>query len=215
MAIPYYCTIRGTIQTATLQEIFQHGVAVDATATASGVCDIIESTFRAAFGTSQSKLSGMVSTGITYTEVTAAQINDPFGLADPVLQAATHKVFAPVLTGLGSGNMLPAQSTVAVSLTGGTRPNGAPYRGRFYLPPGPVSLVGADGKLSSTARTQTNSWAGEWLNAMRAAGASPCVWSRKDGVLSPVTQSRVGDRVDTMRTRRNKGVESYLAQTIS
>jgi hypothetical protein len=211
----FYCTVRGTIATAQLGEIFQHSIAVVSSLSQSAVADALELTFRNAFGTASTKLMGLTSNQCTYNEVTAAQITRLDGTPPDALMAATHKAFSPVLNG-GSGTfMLPAQSTVAVSLTAGTRPNGSPYKGRFYLPPSTITYIDQQGKISSTARTQYTNWAGEWLNAMRAAGIDPSVWSRAQSVLSPVGSVRIGDRVDTQRSRRNKGVETYSTSVIT
>lgn len=211
----YFCTMRGTIQTATIGEIFQHSLAVTSAQTQSEVCDTLESAFRTNFGTSTTLLAGSLGAGTVYTEVTAALINDLTGTTKPVLQAATHKAFSPTLPGLLAGSMLPAQNAVAVSLTGGLRPNGTPYRGRFYLPPGVVGNVGTDGLLLSTIRTRINTWAAQYLNALKGAGVVPCVWSRSLGALTPVTSVRTGDRIDTIRSRRNKGVEAYISAVIT
>jgi hypothetical protein len=211
----FYCTLRGTIQSATLAEIFQHSIAVTSSLTQSGVADVIESTFRNAFGTASTKLMGQLSNGVTYTEVTAAQIIRLDGTPPDALMAATHKAFSPVLTGGNTGAMLPSQSALAISLTAGVRPNGVPYKGRFYLPPLSSSVLQTTGLLGTTARSTLTSWAAEWLNALRAAGADPAVWSRSQSTLSSVGQVRVGDRVDTIRTRRNKGVESYASAVIT
>lgn len=211
----YYCTVRGTIQTASLQEIFQHSIVVDSPTDQATTAAGVESTFRAAFGGVGTKLAGAISNGVVYTEVTAAKINDLFGVTKPVLQAASHVIMSPTLTGAATGNMLPAQNTVTVSLTAGLKPNGANYKGRFYLPTPPISAVAADGKLVASLRTQLTNWAKEWLDALKFVGCVPQVWSRHNGVISPVVTVRVGDRVDTIRSRRNKGVEAYATQTLA
>jgi hypothetical protein len=211
----FYCTVRGTIATGSLGEIFQHSIAVSSPTTQADVANAIASTFLAAFGTSGTKLQGCVSSQVTYTEATAALINDLSGATKPVLQAATHSVFAPVLTGTASGNMLPAQSSMAISTTGGVKPNGANFKGRFYLPPMGASQVGTNGLVTPAVKTALTAWAAEWLGGLKFVGAIPCIWSRHHAILSPIASIRVGDRVDTMRSRRNKGSEVYSSATVT
>lgn len=211
----YYCTVRGTIATATIQEIFQHSICVSSPTNQTDTANAIASTFLAAWGTGSTKLSQFVNSQVTYTECTAAQINHLIPTGDNDLQAATHAPFAPILTGGGSGPMLPAQNAVAISLTGGARPNGSSYKGRFYLPPFSTTAVTTGGLMSAGVRNPVNAWAAEWLANLKFVGAVPCIWSRKAGVLSPVASVRTGDRVDTIRSRRNKGVETYISAVIT
>jgi hypothetical protein len=207
--------MRGTIATSTIGEIFQHSIAINSSETQGAVATLLGTTFGSNFGTASTLLAGTLGPLVTYTEVTAATINDLHGVTKPVLQAATHNVFGTPLVGALAGSQMPAQNSVAVSLTAGAKPNGAPYKGRFYLPPTIAANVQADGLLLGTTRTRLTTWAGQFLNALKGAGLTPCVWSRQDGVLSPVVQTRVGDRVDTIRSRRNKGVEAYLTTAIT
>jgi hypothetical protein len=179
------------------------------------VTDALESTFRTTFGTSSTLLNAATSSSVQFTEVTAAKINNLDGNGDNVLQAATHKLFSPVLVGSNAGALLPAQNSVAVSLTAGTKPNGTPYKGRFYLPPCTSTALAAGGLLQTTTRSSYNQWASGWLNALKAAGVTPGVWSRKFATVTPVGIVRVGDRVDTIRSRRNKGTENYVQSVVT
>jgi hypothetical protein len=211
----FYCTVRGTISPGTWAEIFQHSIAVTSTLSQSAVADAVELSFRNAFGTTSTKLASIISNSVTYTEVTAAQIIRLDGTPPDALMAATHKPFSPQLVGGNSGGLLPPQNSVAISLVGGVKPNGAPYKGRFYLPPITPAAVTSAGLLVSANKATLTSWAAEWLNALRAAGCDPAVWSRSNSTLSSVGQIRVGDKVDTIRSRRNKGVETYSAAVIT
>jgi len=204
----YLCTVRGTLATATLKEIFVFtipGVATaDAPMTATAVMNAFKTTWAGA-----STIQPQQHTTTVYTEVTAAEI---LNLSTGTLKAASHAPFSPVLAGSGS-NATPSQLAVCISTAGGSKPNGIPYRGRFYLPPpAQIGLANATGLLQSQ-----NVWADfakAFFLAMIANSYLPAVWSRKDASMNIITQLRVGDRVDTIRTRRNELAETYVTRTI-
>ncbi len=204
----YLSTVRGTIATATLKEIFVFTVAGVATADAPTSATAVMNAFKTAW-TGASTIANQTHSGCVFTEVTTAEI---INLSTGTLKAASHVPFSPTLTGSSSA-ALPSQCAVCVSTAGGSKPNGIPYRGRFYLPsPAQASLNTANGLLSDKS-----SWANfskAFILACIANSYVPAVWSRKDANMNLITQVRVGDRVDTIRTRRNELAEVYTTLTI-
>lgn len=108
-----------------------------------------------------------------------------------------------------AGVELPPQCALAISLNTDTR--GAGGRGRFYLPAPNVGTI-VQGRIADVVRQERSTQAAAFLGALNAIGtfANVIVASSK-GVNSPVTSVRVGDVVDTIRTRRNAIQEAYTA----
>jgi hypothetical protein len=204
----YLTTVRGTIAQATLKEIFVFTIAGVATSDANTVATAVKNAFGTAWAASPT-IANQTSSQVVYTEVTAAEI---LNMSTGALKAASHVPFAPTLTGSGT-SLLPSQCSIAISTAGGAKPNGTPYRGRFYIP-GPQQSV-----LTSTTGLMANpttylTWAKNFLVACIANSFVPAVWSRKDGNMNIITAIRVGDRVDTIRSRRNELPETYVTATI-
>lgn len=121
--------------------------------------------------------------------------------------------------GVPVGNL--PQAALAVSW-GTDRSRGAGARGRIYIPMPAVSVevnVGAirDG---SPANIATN-WANllekfnDWQGAPDPTEMIACVVSNVgSGVKEPIRTVRVGDVVDTMRSRRNALQEVYVEATV-
>lgn len=149
-----------------------------------------------------------VSGGATWTHVTAAEI---LSLTAGTLSAAGRANLTAGMAGTGA-RQPPSQVALAVSLRGGTYPNGTPIRGRFYLP---LPLVDAtNGLLASAAQAWALNGTIRLFNEMNDVYTFvPCVWSRKAGSLSPVEEVRVGIVCDTIRSRRNNTAESYSTAT--
>lgn len=204
----YLTSVRGTLATGTLKEIFTFTIPGVSTADAATTATAVKNAFATAWAGSPT-ISGLLWNQVVFTEVTAAEI---LNMTTGTLKAASHVSFAPNLTG-ASANALPSQCAVAVSTAGGSKPNGIPYRGRFYLPtPGQGSITNTTGLLTTTATW--SGWAKAFFLAMIANSFVPAVWSRSAGTMNIVTQVRVGDRVDTIRSRRNELPETYSVQTI-
>lgn len=185
-------------------EIFLHSLAVD-----SGVIgqDVAAAQANAAFRTAweaQAALTGNFGDAVEYQEVTAAEILD---LSAGTLTAASHAVFATDPPS-GTGPTGAYQSTAAISLQAGVRPNGTPLRGRFYLPT--ISTTAqTDGRLGSSAIAALEAWVADWFTELTNVSLQPSVWSRSLGVVQPVTNVRLGDVIDTIRSRRNGLTENY------
>lgn len=143
-----------------------------------------------------------LASNVQYTQVVANQITD---LSTGDLNAG----FISPATISGGGAALPPQCSVAFSLTAGSRPNGAPIRGRFYLPTPSQNAIAADGTLENVARTFYADWASSYLDGLIGVGMTPCVWSRVLALMSPVVSARIGDVVDTIRSRREQLPENH------
>jgi hypothetical protein len=166
------------------------------------------------WGTAATGLGTFFPPDVTYEEVTCAPVLDPMV---PDLGAAFHAPFSPSLAGRATDpTLLPSQNAVAVSLTAGVRPNGTPFRGRFYLPPPNGSAIQADGTLPSATVTNLSLMFKDHLDRLMALGHWPSIWSRTvEDLVQPVTQVRVGDRIDTIRSRRNRHPENYAVQALT
>jgi hypothetical protein len=121
--------------------------------------------------------------------------------------------FSPVLNSAGT-NMLPSQNAICVSTIGGPRPNGTPYKGRFYLPTPAQGAVDSPTGYLLSPDTRWRDPIKVYFDACISAGAIPAIWSRANGTLSPIVSFKVGDRVDTIRRRRNSKAEVYSASPV-
>lgn len=158
----------------------------------------------------------LVPAGQKYTEVSAAQV---LNLSTGTLTAAFHEPMTADLIGdATTGVALPLQCAVAVTLVAGTRPNGTPLRGRFYLPApqGTVAAYSSAGQLTTTAQTACLDFVEALLNELTSTVAfrAPQVWSRSLATTQTIEEIRVGRIVDTIRSRRNALDESYASRTL-
>lgn len=142
-----------------------------------------------------------------------------------VINLSTGTLFAGLnqsINNVGGNSTASAQAApqlaLAVSLVGGPRANGTPYRGRFYLPfPAWGASTTTEGILATTAQTTILSFATTLINEINDApsGRNVVVWSRKDGITSDVVKVRLGRAVDTIRSRRRDLPEAYAESTVS
>jgi hypothetical protein len=204
----YITTLRGTIATGVLGEIFSHSLAIRSSATMTTLAEDLKNSWNNTWQAGGSNLSLYFPPEVEYTEATAATIID---WTLPKVSAAFHASFPVGTTGANINGMLPAQNAVAVSLVAGVRDNGVPLRGRFYLPTlGQDTVEATSGVLLTSVQTAIAGGIRSFFNALTSQGHTPCVWSRTTGAFQPVTLMRVGNRVDTIRSRRNAGVEAYV-----
>jgi hypothetical protein len=201
----YLCTLRGTLYQPTLNEIFVHTIAISSTASSPAVMATqVHDTWQTAWA-GATGLKRTMCSGIKYTEATAANILD---LSTGALGAAAHVPFAPVLAGQGV-KASPSHLAMCISLLGGPKPNGTPYRGRFYLPPPDASYINVTDGRCDVAYHYADG-VKDFFDLLVAGGHVPSVWSRSASLLTPVGQIKCGDRFDTIRRRRNKGGETYV-----
>lgn len=207
----YLTTLRGTIHASALGEIFSHSLAVTSNDEPSAVAQGIRDAWHGVYKVGASKLDPHFHTGVIYTEATAAEI---LNLTNGDLAAAAHSLFSPPDAGIGTNLSLPSQTAIAVSIRGGTHANGTPVKGRFYLPPPTNSVMTAEGLLDPSIATLIRTQMKLYFSLLTAAGIIPCTWSRKDGALRGITELRVGNKLDTVRRRRNALPETYSVTTI-
>lgn len=208
----YACTLRGTINTATLGEIFSHSLGIESSGSSQTVAEAVRAGWTTLWGTAATGIGTMFMPGVTYTEATAAAVLDPMV---PNLGAAHHAAFTPPLAGRATGKSLPSQVAVAVSLTAGNRPDGRPFKGRFYLPSPSESAIDADGMLPLATTANLASGFKTFFETLNTAGHYVSVWSRTTAdLVNVVNLVRVGNKVDTIRTRRNAQPEVYASQAV-
>lgn len=148
---------------------------------------------------------------VAYTEVVVAEI---LNLSLGTVTAAYHEPFTPPLIGTNLGLMLPSQNSIAISFTAGLRPNGTPLKGRSYMPPPSVQQLGPGGLLLSATRDRLAEAWDTFLTDLKTQSHLPSVWSRSIPTTQTIDSVRVGNKVDTIRTRRNKLPEAYMVQAI-
>lgn len=203
----FTCSLRGTIGTGTVDEIFVHTFGIESNGQQSAIAQAIHDSWLGRWTTSVVGLNNHFPAEVAYTDATAAQILNP---EIPDVAAASHSLFQPPITGIAPGDAMPSQNAIAVSFTAGLRPNGMPFRGRMYLPTPVNTITSAQGLIDPAVTGMIRDSIHGFLSDLVALGHTPVVWSRVlEDLVNPITQIRVGDRVDTIRSRRNKHPETY------
>lgn len=190
--------------------MFVHTFAIISTSPPDTVANSLAAHWQTCLNTGANSfpLKSLFPAQVVYNEVTVAAIINPEP-PDPRLAAATHVTFTPV-AGTGTGGMLPSQCAIAVSMVAGTRPNGVPAKGRFYLPgPSFGNVSSTDGTLAAATRDKIRDTIANWWGLMNASGHRPALWSRTYGTVVGWDKIRVGSTVDTQRRRRNELPEAY------
>jgi hypothetical protein len=209
----YHCTFRGRVGLNEASDIFSHSLGIESSANNATVGASLRDAWKALWQAGSNGLDQHYNDRTIYEEVTVAQVIDPMV---PDLGAAHHTPFAPELPGLGLAETLPQQSAIAVSLIAGLRPNGTPFRGRFYLPAPQATVLVADGLLDPAVQQNILDLVMVFISTLRSAGHIPSVWSRTvEDLVAPVSQVKVGSKIDTIRSRRNDRPEVYKAQTVA
>lgn len=199
--VNYLCTLRGSIGTG---EEFSHSIAATSDLGPADTALAVRDAWVAADTAGGTNWGLALSSQVTYTSATAAVITD---LSTGALDPAAVALFEPPAPS-GSGVSGPFQTAVAVSLTGGLRPNGSPIRGRFYLPLVGIAAVN-NGRLPSSVVDAVVLASDTFLTNLSTGTVAPAVWSRSLASLTAVTSARVGDVPDTIRSRRNALAEAY------
>lgn len=208
----YACSLRGTISTSAIGEIFSHSLGIESASSAAAVAQALHDHWATIWGTAATGLGTIFTPKVTYTEATAAAVLDPMV---PELGAAAHSAFSPPLAGRATGDSLPSQTAIAISLTAGNRPDGRPFKGRFYLPTPHESFLDADGLIPSVTTANLASMFKQFFELMNTSGHYVSVWSRTtEDLVNPVNLVRVGNRVDTIRSRRNRFPEVYASEAV-
>lgn len=208
----YHTTLRGTIGSGAAADIFSHSLGIESVSDAQTVGNAIRDSWVTAWSGGGAGIDQHYNASTKYVEVTVAAVLDPMV---PDLAAATHVPFTTPLPGLGIQETLPQQDAIAVSLTAGLRPNGTPFRGRFYLPAPQTLVVAGDGLLDPAVQQAILTSVSGHLTRLKALGHVPSVWSRTvEDLVNPVNLVRVGNKIDTIRRRRNALPETYLEAII-
>lgn len=199
----YLISHRGEIGSG--DEIFIHTMSATSPLSQSAVAALVASNWYDALTESGLGIQPYLADTVTYTDVTVAEI---LSLSTGALAAATTQALAAPVA--GSGSPLPAQVALGVSFTAGTRPNGTPLRGRCYLPPLEASAVSVGGRIDAGIVTDVAECFATYFERLDALGVTVGVWSRTLAVVQPVTEVRVGNVWDTIRSRRNAIPETYV-----
>jgi hypothetical protein len=149
-------------------------------------------------------------TVVSFAAVRASNIN----AAGHVTATYTSTENLPAFP-VGTSNQVPPECAVVCSLVTATA--GASHRGRMYLPPVDVAQLDQDGQLQSGSAANIADAMKRFLDAVNdgLSLGNVAVFSRTLGVLTDVTQIRVGRTMDAQRRRRNKIPESYTNRTLA
>lgn len=110
------------------------------------------------------------------------------------------------LDGVSASNTLPSDCSAVVSLRTATPTRSG--RGRFYLPPGVVTDVAADGRIVADFIADLSaSLAAAWTG-YNSASDRPVIYSRTQRLTRSITSFDIGDLWDTQRGREGNLVEA-------
>jgi len=203
----YLTTMRGTLAGGSLTEIFSHSLTIVSPSEPSQLAADIVEAWSEWFDDPLGAMANLFPSTVTYNEATVAAILD---LTEGTVMAATHGAMPLGMVGTNASGPIPSQNSVAISLHAGYRANGAPLKGRFYLPGvAKDQLEPASAFLLPATAGALASGVFGYFGALIARGHTPSVWSRTEAKINPVTMIRVGGKVDTIRRRRNRGAETY------
>lgn len=208
----YLVTLKGKLVPTGQAEDFIHTCTVVSSASPTVLAQAVHDVWDQAWAGPAGTIGNAFSAQVTYVDVGVAEILD---FLDGALSAATHIGFTPPLAGTNLTSMLPTQLAVAVSLRAGVRANGTPLKGRTYLPtPALDTIDTVNGHLKAQYQTVIADGYAGFVQGMLQLGHGVSVWSRKEARINQVTEVRVGNQVDTIRSRRNVIDETYVAVPI-
>jgi hypothetical protein len=115
---------------------------------------------------------------------------------------------------LAGQNALQLPLTAAVALSLYSEIPGRRYRGRLFWPALGLSLDSTTGRIPQSLTTALATAARTMLVSLESAldpgwDAVPAIWSKTNGSGVEVSQVRVGDVPDSMRTRKDALTENY------
>lgn len=208
----YYTTLRGTCGQGSGVDEFSHSLGIVSNGSEIQVTDAVHTSWIEFWQGGGGGIDASYEASTVYVETTAARVIDQ---TVPDLGAANHRPFTPGLPGLSTAPPLPQQTSVVVSLLAGQRPNGTPFRGRFYMPAPSTITLSVEGTMDTTFQSALAVRIREHFQRLIAAGHVPSLWSRTvAGLVNPINEVRVGNKFDTMRSRRNDIPEVYVSQPI-
>jgi len=188
---------RGTLHGA---ESWAYGCAVTGSGTLAQAATAASDAAAAMFAVTD--FDDQFDDGIAWVDILVNQIPD--GGAGPVIDSQVE-VFADA--GTTTSGSTPNQCAICVSKVTGFA--GSRNRGRMYMPPPAKAATLDNGRLSSAARTALAAGLTAWKNSLIGDGFTPVLVSRSDNANIVITTLRIGDVVDTQRSRRNSLAEAY------
>jgi len=144
--------------------------------------------------------------GVVWVDVLVNQIPDGGGtVIDSVVVTSSDN-------GSDTGGSLPNQCAVVVSKLTGLA--GSRNRGRMFLPPLSNTELTAAGRIGSAALTALAAGITAWKNSLIGDGFTPVLVSPSQNANIVINAFRIGDVVDTMRSRRNSLAETYTTISV-
>lgn len=121
--------------------------------------------------------------------------------------------FTTPIAGTNAGGQLPPQCAIAISLRAPVI--GRRGRGRFYLPALATAYADNDAILSTSRATNLRTYAKALVDNLQNVPGTPvtipivAIMSAASATAVRPTQVRTGNRIDTIRSRREQVAESY------
>lgn len=186
-------------------DIFNFGLHVDSTATlqatatawAAAITDAWEGT-----GTPAGTI------GQYYTDQMTVQTASAVSLVTTTGRQIERVDVPLALVGTATAEQMPPQVALTVSLR--TILATKRGRGRFYLPSPAVSTLASGRVLPAFQTAVLNGWT-RALTGLKAAGATPIIWSLALPTPPVINRIEVGDVFDTQRRRRDQLTEARAA----
>lgn len=197
----YRLNYQGTLHSA---EEFQYGIAVTGSGTLSDAGTAAAAAFAAQMAVAD--FDDVFDDGVVWNAVLVQQIPDGGGtVIDAELVPLTD-------AGANTAGSTPNQCAIVVSCLTGL--SGSRNRGRMFLPPPAVGALTASGRLDAADRAALAAGLTAFKNELIGDGFTPVLVSPSQSANRTLTAFRVGDVVDTMRSRRNGLAEVYSTVTI-
>lgn len=188
-------------------ETFQHGHQVSSAGSAVDVAEDAAAQWLAILAVTN--FSRNWRTDVTWSQVNVSELGAT--PADPVVTSAQVAIGD---SGTAAGSGLPLQCAPCGSLRSTTA--GSRGRGRMFLPPPAVAVIGNNGRLTSTATGDMADGLQDYLTAMETATHTVGIVSSVGGIYQfyNISTVRVGDVIDTQRRRRNGVAEVYAIRDV-
>lgn len=196
--MPTYDLIyRGALQGA---EAWAYSCAVTGSGTLSDATTAAQDAATAMFAATD--FDDTFHTGTTWVDILVNQIPD--GGVGPVIDSSVVP-FSDA--GVDSTGTTPNQCAIVVSKQTGFA--GSRNRGRMFLPPPGIGSLTSAGRLDAAALAGLVAGITAWKNSLIGDGFTPCLVSRSQNANVVITTLRIGNVIDTVRSRRNNLVEAY------
>jgi len=202
--VNYMGTLGGGVET------FQHSIVLDRAGAFSGIEeDILDQAEAGLTALHGGTFKSNWPSATVWTNIRCAEVLDLTPNAgQPQLKQAVNRAVSEAGS---SSATAPLQLSCVISLQGGEKPNGTPYRGRFHLPAPAFGSSTPHGTMNTTLQGVVLDQAEAMLNALfnPLESMAPQIWSRVAGETLTVEKIRVGRQLDTVRSRRRDAPENY------